>query len=181
MTTPPSSEKEVISVEPATPEDAAGIAHVRKATWLATYPNPTYGVTEDDILAKQFDSDDQIQRWRKALEDQEGPRKLWVAKDRNGTVVGYGQGKKGVDQNEIWGLYVLPTHQGQGLGRRLMQCVIDWLGNEKPIHLSVAIYSHSAIALYKKFGFEQGGQDPSSPSFASGATIPSLSMIRPKR
>lgn len=167
------------SVTPASPEDAAGIAHVRKETWLATYPHPDSGVTVEDILSKQLDSDDQVQRWRKAIEQTDGPRRLWVAKTAAGTIVGYGQGKQREERNEIWGLYVLPAYQGNGLGRQLLAEVIAWLGDEKPIDLSVATYSERAIAVYQSFGFAVIGSDPSSPTFASGAVIPSLSMRRP--
>ena len=168
-------------IEVAQPEDAAGIAHVGNMTWLATYPNPSAeaGVTREDILTKEFESEEQINRWRTGIEDKTGMRKIWVARNEHREVVGYSQGKKGETENELWGLFVLPDQQGKGLGRDLMKAALDWLGDKKIVTLSVAEYSVSAINLYKKFGFEEVNEVPSGPSFPSGNVIPSIKMIRP--
>ncbi len=173
--------EKVLMVDVAKPEDAAGIVRVRHETWLATYPNAEAGVTEEDIFAKNFQSEDQIKRWKRGIEDETGTRKIWVAKNDAGEVVGYGQGKKGDAENEIWGLYVLPTYRGKGLGSKLMKSVVDWLGNEKPITLSVATYSSSAVELYKRFGFIEVDEPGAGPVFASGATATSIKMVRPKK
>lgn len=174
---PPSLERP-IAVEDARPEDAAAIAHVRNVTWQATYPNKKAGITLEDILSKDFESETEVGKWRKAIEKKEGPRRLWVARESEG-VVGYSQGRKGENFNEILGLYVLPEYQGKGLGRGLMSRAMEWLGDEKPVLLSAASYSLSAIELYKKFGFEITGEDENSgPDFASGAKIPSVRMMK---
>jgi len=175
------SNEQPILITVASPDDASGIARVRKETWLATYPNKEFGVTREDILEKNFDSNDQIERWRKAIENHTGPRKIWVAKTKDGKLVGYSQGKKGEKENEIYGLYVLPTYQGKGLGRELMKRVIDWLGEEKPINLSVATYAKSAIELYKKFGFKEVDEPAEGPKFASGAVAPSIKMVKSEK
>ncbi len=171
--------EKAFKVEGATPDAAPGIAHVRNKTWLATYPSKETGVTREDILAKNFESEDQVKRWRKAIESTTGNRRLWVAKD-GGNVVGYSQGKKGATENEIWGLYVLPEYQGKGLGGKLLGEVLDWLGDEKPVILSVAAHT-PAVELYKKFGFVESDETASETLFDSGASIPSIKMIKPKR
>ena len=51
----PSPEKPYLICE-AQPEDAAGIAHVRKETWLATYPSEELGVTVEDVISKDLES-----------------------------------------------------------------------------------------------------------------------------
>ncbi|MBP7005658.1 GNAT family N-acetyltransferase [Patescibacteria group bacterium] len=168
-------------IEVAKPEDAARIAHVRHETWLATYPNAEAGVTREDIFAKDFQSEDQIDRWRRGIESTKGTRKIWVARNEAGEVVGYGQGLKRETENEIGGMYVLPAYQGKGLGNKLMGAVIDWLGNDKPIALSVAVYSLQARELYKKFGFIDVDEPGAGPIFASGATATSIKMVRPKQ
>jgi GNAT superfamily N-acetyltransferase len=174
----PAKEK-AFRVESATPDVAAGIAHVRNMTWLATYPNKEAGVTQEDILAKNFENEDQVQRWRKTIESTTGERKLWVAKD-GGIVIGYSQGKKGSAENEILGLYVLPEYQGKGLGGKLLKEALDWLGDEKPVSLTVATYS-PAIQVYKKYGFIETDDAVSGPTFDSGARIPTIKMIKVNR
>lgn len=170
----------VYPVGEARPEDTVGIAHVRKETWLATYPNEEAGVTVEDVLSKDFESEQEISHWKKAIENPASTRKIFVAKDHE-VVIGYSQGKKGESRNECWGLFVLPDYHGKGIGRELMQKVVDWLGDEKPLELSVATYSTSAIELYKKLGFVEVEEPGSSPQFDSGASIPTIKMIKPAK
>lgn len=168
----------IVGAEPA---DAAGIARVRHETWLATYPNAEFGITEEDILAKNFQSEDQVGHWRRVIESTAGTRKIWVAKNEAGEVVAYCQGLKKEEANEIGGMYVLPAYQGKGLGSKLMKEVLNWLGDEKPIVLSVAAYTPGARALYAGFGFVETNELGESPKFKSGALMPSIKMVRPKR
>lgn len=56
---------------------------------------------------------------------------------------------------------VRPDHQGQGLGRRLMESVLDWARTVEPPVLRVGLFTradnHRAIALYESLGFEHEG------------------------
>ncbi|MCC7405812.1 MAG: GNAT family N-acetyltransferase [Bdellovibrionales bacterium] len=57
------------------------------------------------------------------------------------------------------GMGILPEFRGQGIGSQLLQKVIEHaktFGLEK-IELNVYTSNVSAVALYKKFGFEQEG------------------------
>jgi RimJ/RimL family protein N-acetyltransferase len=57
------------------------------------------------------------------------------------------------------GMGLLPEFRGQGLGSKLLSAVLDHakkFGLEK-VELNVYTSNTSAIALYKKFGFEQEG------------------------
>jgi RimJ/RimL family protein N-acetyltransferase len=57
------------------------------------------------------------------------------------------------------GMGLIPEYRGQGLGSKLLSSVIEHskrFGLEK-IELNVYTTNTSAIALYKKFGFEQEG------------------------
>ena len=57
------------------------------------------------------------------------------------------------------GMGLIPEYRGQGLGSKLLSSVIEHskrYGLEK-IELNVYTSNTSAIALYKKFGFEQEG------------------------
>lgn len=181
----PSHEKkeQVFTVEAARLEDAAGIARVREETWLATYPNPNLKkpITKEDILSKKLQSEDQVNRWRKGIESVRGQRKIWVAKNEAGMVVGYGQGIKGDTENEVGGMYVLPTYHGQGLGKKLMETVLDWLGDYKRTVLFVAEYSASAIEFYKRFGFVEVEEPGERLVFASGAEANLIKMARPRK
>ena len=54
---------------------------------------------------------------------------------------------------------LLPEYRGKGIGSQLLKAVLDHskrFGLEK-VELQVYTTNSSAIALYKKFGFEQEG------------------------
>lgn len=102
-------------IQPASSDDANGIALVQEKTWLATYPNEKYGVTEEDIRSKNFLSEEKIQRWKESIEHQNEQNHTFVAKQGD-KVVGFCVVNKDNEYNIVNALYVLPELQGQGLG-----------------------------------------------------------------
>ena len=61
----------------------------------------------------------------------------------------------------IYQVYVNKNHQGQGLGMKLFNAVFAHARRlVKQIHLGVGTKNHSALALYKKAGFEIYGTEP---------------------
>lgn len=64
---------------------------------------------------------------------------------------------------ELWGMYVIPECRGQGVGQQLIQELIaraEQISGLEQIHLGVVTSNDSAVALYKKMGFETYGTDP---------------------
>ncbi|WP_157663171.1 GNAT family N-acetyltransferase [Kushneria marisflavi] len=59
-------------------------------------------------------------------------------------------------QSHIVGLLVDPQSRGRGLGRALMQAVLDRMA--KPATLKVVASNTSAIRLYESLGFQRKGQ-----------------------
>jgi L-phenylalanine/L-methionine N-acetyltransferase len=70
--------------------------------------------------------------------------------------------------------------QGKGLGRRLMQRLLDWADNWGGV-LRVELHVHAdnerAIALYKSLGFEEEGRHKGY-ALKNGRYVDSLSMAR---
>lgn len=57
--------------------------------------------------------------------------------------------------NEITYLYVLPEYQKQGIGSKLLDCIISSIE-----HQSVDLRAHKdAISMYTKYGFERNNDD----------------------
>lgn len=163
----------------AEPDDAAGIVHVRRTTWLATYPNEQESITYKDIEEKinQRTLEEDIERSAKRLVNQESAR-VWVAKD-NGSVVGFGIGVKEETKNHIGALYILPEYQAKGIGTQLMNLVLEWLGVEKNIDLEVVTYNTKAKEFYKKFGFVEAGPTHNPVGvLPSGKELPQILMIK---
>jgi len=169
-----------INIEAATVEDAAAIAHIQKEGWLATYPNEEHGITEEDILSKDFESEERIQRRIERLKAEGETTQTWIAR-QSGRVIGYSSAVRGDEINKVVSVYLLPECQGKGLGSRLLRQALEWLGDEKDISLGVVPYNKTAIQFYEKFGFRLGGPVPHDvPTFATGKDMPEIEMTRLK-
>jgi ribosomal protein S18 acetylase RimI-like enzyme len=63
----------------------------------------------------------------------------------------------------LWGMYVLPEARGKGVGRVLLDELLDCAGKLEfleQIHLSVVTSNTAAVRLYENFGFKVFGTDP---------------------
>ncbi len=55
---------------------------------------------------------------------------------------------------EITDMAVLPEHQGQGIGRMIMQALVDWLQSNAPKTAYVSLMAdHGTPEFYQRFGF----------------------------
>jgi GNAT superfamily N-acetyltransferase len=146
-------------VRPAQPEDAAAVARIRVVTWRSAYR----GLMPDHVL-DSLDVDEQAAAWgRYIAERAANGQELWVAEDTDGQVVGYAavgperEGSSG--RGEIYAIYVDPTRQGQGVGRRLMATGSAWLAARGllPIILWVLTANEPARRFYERLGGEVCG------------------------
>ena len=139
-------------VRPATPKDAKSIAEIHVATWQAAYAD----LMPTDYL-KGITIEKRLAFWREAIEFSDP--QILVATDDD-SVIGFVAFDRSRDAGtksstgEIWALYVLPAHWGQGVGLRLWDgareglkeegCtqVTAWvlLGNERALQF----YEHGA-------------------------------------
>jgi GNAT superfamily N-acetyltransferase len=92
------------------------------------------------------------------VRDFEGGRKGWVA-EANGRVVGFSIAD--ALTHSVWALFVLPQHEGRGLGRRLLNAAVDWLwecGAER-VWLTTGPATR-AVGFYRALGWQQAGPTP---------------------
>jgi ribosomal protein S18 acetylase RimI-like enzyme len=85
--------------------------------------------------------------------------------DRLVAVTGFRQldREKTRHRGDIWGVYVAPEARGKGIGRRLLEHVIDHArGRVRQVHLSVTTTNAPAVALYEYLGFTRYGTEPRS-------------------
>lgn len=60
---------------------------------------------------------------------------------------------------QVHQIYILPEHQGQGVGRMCMLAVLDWAsGLGLPVRLRVLKANPRAAALYERLGFTVTGE-----------------------
>jgi len=70
-------------------------------------------------------------------------------------------GSKRSHRGMLWGMYVSPSHRGQGIGRKLIAAVIDHArGRVEQIHLHAVTTNTAACDLYRGMGFVTYGVEP---------------------
>lgn len=169
-----------IEIKNVEKEDARGILDVQYRTWLSTYPNEKVGITTEDIKDRfepRF-SEEGILKREKGIENLAPNEKYLVAKDGD-KIVGMCFAKIHDTKNQLQAIYILPEYQGQGLGYKLWNEVLDFFDMTKDIYVEVADYNEKAISFYKKLGFAETGRRFSDENFKmkSGALLPEMELV----
>ena len=141
-------------VRQARPEDADGMARVHVDSWRETYR----GVMPDRVLDDPGMPEMRRRFWTTVLADPRLTGTTAVAED-GGRIVGIalaGQSPTGQDQSatQLFVLYLLESHHGTGLGRELLDSVLD---DRRPAVLWVADPNPRAQAFYRRAGFRMDG------------------------
>jgi putative (di)nucleoside polyphosphate hydrolase len=164
-----------IIIADSTLGDEKGLVFVLKTTWLATYPDIEHGITKEDILTKDFTSEKKISAWRDTIKNSGKKSKYICVAKHNNKVVGFCSASKKKKFNELGVLYILPEYQRMGIGRKLMDRAVDWLGRKKKIFLKVASYNKNAISFYERYGFIKTGAT-SRDRLINGKVMPETEM-----
>jgi ribosomal protein S18 acetylase RimI-like enzyme len=73
------------------------------------------------------------------------------------------RGPKVQHKGRIWGVYLAPEYRGKGLGRKLLQVVIERgiaIPGIEQVLISVASTQTAAAHLYRSLGFQRFGVEP---------------------
>jgi GNAT superfamily N-acetyltransferase len=146
-----------IEISDMVSEDADAALTIKNQVWLDTYVSEQYGITEADLKSRKTLNPERLERMRNIVSGNVDNEHIWVAKC-GGEVIGMCSAEKGGDQNKLGSLYVLSQYQGLGIGARLFEKALNWLGCDKPIEFGVAEYNLGAIEFYNKFGFKVDGR-----------------------
>ena len=116
-----------MNIRPATVEDAPALAQVHVASWRETYR----GLVPDAYL-DSLSVPERTERWRGRLSGADPGAFTLVAEDDDGRSVGFATGgsERGGDPvytGELYAIYLLQAAQRAGLGRRLVQAVVEQL------------------------------------------------------
>lgn len=141
-------------VREATPSDIPAISRVHVDTWRTTY----HGIVPDEVLAN-LSYKKRENGWRQVFNN--APKDhgfTYVAEDESGQIVGFanaGVERTGhpVYQGELNAIYILKSHQQKGIGRELVQTVVQRLG-QMEIHsmLVWALADNPACRFYEMLG-----------------------------
>ncbi len=143
-----------INIRRAEPADAQIIASVQTASWRTTYAT---------LIPMQFLANMDVNRraevWHTWLTDASLRQCIFVAEDADGQVVGFASGGPERDANPIYkgelsAIYILDAYHGQGIGRHLVQAVVEWL-NQNHYHtmlIWVLAGNTTGIGFYEAIG-----------------------------
>ncbi len=166
-------------------EDAESITSIQAITWLATYPNAELSISEESIRKRIEGTNGEriasrIEKWRSIIASSGSKTGQTYIARINDKVVGFGSARiTEANQRMIGALYVLPEAQGRGVGRKLMQKVLGWLGSNQDIYVTVASYNHKAIKFYKSFGFRVTDRpvEDTAAQVSGDIEIPEIEMV----
>jgi GNAT superfamily N-acetyltransferase len=132
-------------------QDADGIARVYVDSWRTTYP----GIVPEKFLTR-MSYEEYTHYWRQILSNFEGF--IYVVEEELGEIVGFiwgGRERSGdpIYKSELYALYILKTYQGQGLGRRLTQALVEKLIQEGRDSMLVwVLAANPSRRFYEKLG-----------------------------
>ena len=139
----------MIQVISATKEDIPAIQHIAYETWPITYGSIQSKAQLDYMLELIYSPS--------SLEKQmdNGSRFLLV-KENNKTIAFAAYFLKSPNVYKLDKLYALPNQQGKGLGRMLMNNIIDEIKSlgVTALHLNVNRYNIKAQKFYEHLGFK---------------------------
>lgn len=166
-------------IEDATPEDIEAMIGIKRDRWLAIYPNEKYGITTEDLSAIDWYNPEGLAKRKKELVGSID-KHTWVLKNDKGDIVGFCKATKLGELGEINAMYTMPGFEGKGLGKKLMDKSLEWLGAVSGVKLKVVAYNTSAIGFYKKFGFQETATkiDYGGTQLPSGKEIPRIEMVK---
>ena len=141
----------MVQIRPATLDDAAAIARVKVDTWRSAYT----GIVPQSVL-DNMNYADVTEQWQYNLRNPLGVTLLAFSGQ---VLVGYGtagpvRGQYPPCDAEILALYVHQSHQGQGIGKKLVNACADYLLSQGYRALLIWVLTNNTAgrAFYEAMG-----------------------------
>lgn len=142
----------------ARPADAGTLAELGAATFVETFGH----LYKEQDLQAFLDESHSAEAYEDLLADDAW--RIWIAESAPGEAVGFAvAGPCGLpvpdmpeNSGELSRLYILKSHQGGGLGTRMLEPMLKYLrARFEHIYLSVYSENYGAQKLYQRYGFEK--------------------------
>ena len=133
--------------------DANGIARVHVESWRTTYA----GIVHQDVLDR-LSMDGRAAFWSGQIDEPTPATFLHVAVDSDERIVGFVSGGPERDGNgsytsELFAIYILASHQGRGLGNRLVAALVgDLIEAHHSTMLVWVLAANPARGFYTSLG-----------------------------
>jgi ribosomal protein S18 acetylase RimI-like enzyme len=149
-----------ITVRPARPDDATGIAAAHVRAWQAAFDRAFPAA-----YLESLDVDDWTVNRRHSILNQQPHMRMFVALT-DGEIIGFTHGgayrrdRQDATAGEVYALYVDPAHWSSRAGYALMTTVVDELvaAGRTVIRLWTLDDNPRARAFYERFGFVDDGE-----------------------
>ncbi|MCP3032497.1 GNAT family N-acetyltransferase [Halobacillus sp. A1] len=141
-----------MKIRKATVTDAEGVAKVQVDSWHSTYKD----IVPDEYLRKMT-YESRGKKWKDLISMQP----VYIAEDNKGKIIGFSNGgpertgKYPEFEGELYAIYILKDHQRKGLGKQLLEPIIQELED-------LGIYSMLVLVLednHSRFFYEKVGAE----------------------
>ncbi|MCD8511347.1 MAG: GNAT family N-acetyltransferase [Bacillus sp. (in: Bacteria)] len=148
-----------MNIRKASINDFEGIAQVHVDCFQSAYAD----LLPSETLTK-FTYENRAKRWNKDLPNAlTGGTMTFVAEDKDGEIVGFALGGTMRDARlrlgyigEVYGIYVHPNAQGQGLGKKLLESVAQHLVTNKLQTMGLwTFHEHPSCRFFESLGGKQ--------------------------
>ncbi|MFS0577167.1 GNAT family N-acetyltransferase [Sporosarcina sp. 179-K 3D1 HS] len=134
-------------IRPMTVADIIHVQHIARETWSATY---------DGMIPEEIQTDFIDRAYSEAMLRKRMEKTCMLIAECNGVPVGFANfTKKDEDgDSELTALYILPSHQQDGYGRKLFEYALSKLQDAKQLFVYVDRHNQIGRTFYEKQGFE---------------------------
>lgn len=147
------------TIRRATIEDADTVSSLGARTFTETFAHLYPPEDLETFLAHAYG----LERTRNDLAHPD--KATWLLEDEDGEAIGYAlagpcelpHDEVARGDGELKRIYVLKSHQGGGRGSKLLNTVLEWLGQRR-VWIGVFSENHGAQKLYGRMGFEKVGE-----------------------
>lgn len=135
-------------IRPMTAGDIGHIQQIAHITWNDTYAGIIPENIQTAFINRSYSDAMMMKRMEKTH--------MLVAECEQGTPIGFlNFTRKDEDgDSELTAMYILPSYQQSGYGKKLFDTTIDILGNAKQLFVYVDSRNTAGRAFYEKLGFE---------------------------
>ncbi len=154
-----------VFIRTAAAKDLKAVSDLLRVTWHATY-DPLYGSQKVIEITKAWHSVDALQRRLTK------PNSEFLLADDGKAILGMAFATSASRTINLHQLYILPGQQGRGIGRQLLEEVLECFFDAERITLEVDPGNIGAIRFYQRHGFDQTGRTDNCGTGQSG--IPAL-------
>lgn len=130
-----------------TAEDSAHVQHIARLTWSETYKGIIPEDIQQNFINRSYSQAMMLKRMEKSI--------VLIA-ECEGTPIGFANfTKKDEDgDSELTAMYILPSHQYIGYGKKLFNHALSMLKDAQQFFVYIDGRNRSGRAFYEKQGFE---------------------------